>query len=106
MNWENYKYLLESHSFGFPSVATMYFGSILMRSLQVMCMEFLHKILAPEASKPGKLPYWANGRPKENYSWVALWIPAETTAKTINIEEGWLMFCWQVVLPTLLSPTE
>lgn len=84
------------------SVASMYLGVFLMRSLQVMCVEFLQENLAPGASKPGQL-HAEPVETKENSSCVSLWTLERllTTAP-----EKWLILpCWQAVLPTS-GPTE
>lgn len=54
MNWEHYKFLLESHTFGFPECSDDVFGHV-----SEIPAGYVYGVLAgnlaPGASKPGQL---------------------------------------------------
>lgn len=54
MNWENYKFLLESHTFGFPECDDHVFGHV-SESPEGYVYGVLTGNLAPGSSNPGKL---------------------------------------------------
>lgn len=54
MNWEHYKFLLESHTFGFPECSDDVFGHV-SEIPASYAYGVLAGNLAPGASKPGEL---------------------------------------------------